>query len=80
MRANNRSTIAIRSCASSIEKIGQYVYFVPRDRPRTEDRYIVMRLLPRPKREPRYIIRSEAEPEREYTVEAGELRRVQGGR
>ena len=40
----------------------------------------MMRLLPRPKREPRYIIRSEAEPEREYTVEAGELRRVQGGR
>ena len=35
-----------------------------------------MRLLPQPKGSPRYIIRSQAEPEREYTAEASELRRV----
>jgi hypothetical protein len=54
-------------------KIGQYVYYVPR---RAEGRYVVMRLLPQPKGEPRYIIRSQAEPEREYTAETNELRRV----
>jgi hypothetical protein len=61
-------------------KIGQYVYYAPHDRPRAEGRYIVMRLVPQPKGEPRYIIRSQAEPEREYTAEASELRRVPGGR
>jgi hypothetical protein len=61
-------------------KIGQYVYYAPHDRPRAEGRYIVMRLLPQPKGEPRYIIRSQAEPEREYTAEASELRRVPSGR
>ena len=60
-------------------KLGQYVYYAPRDRPRA-NRYIVMRLLPQPNGEPRYIIRSQAEPEREYTAEASELRRVPGGR
>jgi len=39
-----------------------------------------MRLLPQPKGEPRCIIRSEEDPEREYTAEASELRRLQGGR
>ena len=58
-------------------KIGQYVYYVPR---RTEGRYIVMRLLPQPNGAPRYLIRSQAEPELEFTAEASELRRVQGGR
>ena len=58
-------------------KIGQYVYYVPR---RTEGRFIVMRLLPQEKGEPRYLIRSQAEPELEFTAEASELRRVQGGR
>ena len=59
-------------------KIGQYVYYVPR---RAEGRYVVMRLLPRgAKGGPFYVIRSQAEPEREYTVEASELRTVQSGR
>ena len=58
-------------------KIGQYVYYVPR---RAEGRYVVMRLLPQPKGKLRYIIRSQAEPECEYTVEADELRTVSRGR
>jgi hypothetical protein len=61
-------------------KIGQYVYYVPTNCFKAEGRYVVMRLLPRPKDGPRYIIRSQAEPECEYTAEAGELRRVPGGR
>jgi hypothetical protein len=39
-----------------------------------------MRLLPQAKGELRYIIRSEDEPDREYTAEASELRRVPGAR
>jgi hypothetical protein len=58
-------------------KIGQYVYYVPR---RAEGRYVVVRLLPQPKGKLRYIIRSAADPEREYTVEASELRTVPGAR
>ena len=58
-------------------KIGQYVYYVPR---RAEGRYVVVRLLPQPKGELRYIIRSQDKPEREYMAEASELRRVPGGR
>jgi hypothetical protein len=59
-------------------KIGQYVYYLPH---RAEGRYVVMRLLPRgTKGGPLYIIRSQAEPEREYTAEASELRKVPGGR
>jgi hypothetical protein len=45
-----------------------------------EGRYVVMRLLPQPKGKLRYIIRSHAEPEREYTVEASEPRTVPGAR
>ena len=59
-------------------KIGQYVVYLPH---RAEGRYVVMRLLPRgTKGGPLYIIRSQAEPEREYTAEASELRRVPSGR
>jgi hypothetical protein len=58
-------------------KIGQYVYYVPR---RAEGRYVVMRLLPRPKGDLRYIIRSQADPEREYTADVSELRTVSRGR
>ena len=58
-------------------KIGQYVYYVPR---RAEGRYVVMRLLPQAKGDLRYMIRSQADPEREYTAEAGELRRAPGPR
>jgi hypothetical protein len=58
-------------------KIGQYVYS---RRHSAEGRFIVIRLLPQPKGEPRYIIRSQAEPEREYTAEASELRTVPRGR
>jgi hypothetical protein len=58
-------------------KIGQYVYYIPR---RAEGRYVVIRLLPQAKGEPRYVIRSQDEPEREYTADASELRRVPGGR
>ena len=57
-------------------KIGQYVYY----RSRAEGRFVAMRLLPQSKGEPRYIIRSEDEPEREYTAKASELRRAWGGR
>jgi hypothetical protein len=57
-------------------KIGQYVYYVPR---RTEGRYVVMRLLLQPKGNLRYIIRSQDDPEREYTAEASELRKVSNG-
>jgi hypothetical protein len=57
-------------------KIGQYVFY----RSRAEGRFVVMRLLPQPKGKVRYVIRSEDEPEREYTVEASELRTVQRGR
>jgi hypothetical protein len=39
-----------------------------------------MRLLPQPKGNLRYIIRSPADPEREYTVEASELRTAPGAR
>jgi hypothetical protein len=56
-------------------KIGQYVYY----RSRAEGRFVVMRLLPQPRGKVRYVIRSEDEPEREYTVEASELRTVQRG-
>jgi hypothetical protein len=55
-------------------KIGQYVYYVPTNRFKVEGRYVVMRLLPQPKGEPRYAIRSQDEPLREYTAEAQELR------
>jgi hypothetical protein len=59
-------------------KIGQYVYYLPHNRFKAEGRYVVVRLRAQPKGEPRYIIRSQAEPEREYTAEASELRRVPG--
>ena len=57
-------------------KISQYVYY----RSRAEGRFVVMKLLPQPKGKVRYVIRSEDEPEREYTVEASERRTVQRGR
>ncbi len=57
-------------------KIGQYVFY----RSRANGRYVVMRLLPQPKGELRYTIRSQDEPEREYTADASDLRRVPGGR
>jgi hypothetical protein len=60
-------------------KIGQYVFYHPINRFKAEGRYVVMRLLPQPNGEPRYIIRSQAEPEREYTAEASELRKVPNG-
>jgi hypothetical protein len=55
-------------------KIGQYVYY----RSRAEGRFVVMKLLPRAKREPHYIIRSEDDASLEYTAEASELRRAAG--
>jgi hypothetical protein len=59
-------------------KLGQYVYYVPR---RAEGRYVVMRLVPRgAKAGPLYIIRSQDDPEREYTAEGSELRTVPGAR
>jgi hypothetical protein len=59
-------------------KIGQYVYYVPR---RPEGRYVVMRLLlPQPNGDLRYVVRSQANPEREYTAKARELRTVPGAR
>jgi hypothetical protein len=59
-------------------KIGQYVYYRPRNRVRAEGRYVVMRLLPQANDEVRYRIRSEDTPSREYTAEARELRSVPG--
>jgi hypothetical protein len=58
-------------------KIGQYVYY---QHHKAEGRFIVIRLLPRPKGRPRYVIRSEESPEREYTAAASELRSVAGAR
>ena len=58
-------------------KIGQYVFY---KRHKAEGRFVVIRLLPQPKGELRYVIRSEDDPEREYTAEASELLRVPGGR
>ena len=56
-------------------KIGQYVSY---HRHKAEGRFVVIRLLPQPKGELRYIIRSEENPSREYTAEASELRRAPG--
>ena len=58
-------------------KIGQYVSYQGHN---AEGRFIVIRLLPQPKGEPRYVIRSQDNSEREYTADASELRRVPGGR
>jgi hypothetical protein len=58
-------------------KIGQCVYYRHH---KAEGRFIVIRLLPRPKGAPRYVIRSEENPEREYTTEANELRSAPGPR
>ena len=58
-------------------KIGQYVSY---QRHKAEGRFIVIRLLAQPKGKPRYVIRSQDNPEREYTAEAGELRRAPGAR
>jgi len=58
-------------------KIGQYVFYRHH---KAEGRFVVIRLLSRPKREPRYVIRSEENPERECTVEASELTNFPGGR
>jgi hypothetical protein len=63
-----------RRTACQLSQIGQYVYYVPRNRFKAEGRYIVMRLLPQPKGEPRYIIRSQDNPSREHTAEENELR------
>ena len=61
-------------------KIGQYVFYVPHNRFKKEGRYVVMRLLPQHKDELHYVIRSQDEPDREYTAEVSELRRVPSGR
>jgi hypothetical protein len=58
-------------------KIGQYVSY---QRHNAEGRFIVIRLLPRPNAEVRYVIRSEDDASVEYTAEGSELRRVQIGR
>jgi hypothetical protein len=58
-------------------KIGQFVSY---QRHKAEGRFIVIRLLPQPKGEPRYVIRSEENPSREYTTEASELRSALGPR
>jgi hypothetical protein len=59
-------------------KIGQYVFYRPTGRQRAEGRYVVIRLLPQPNTEPRYVIRSEADPSVEHTAEAKELRAATG--
>jgi len=57
-------------------KIGQSVYYHPRNRVKAEGRYVVMRLLPQANGEVRYRIRSEDTPSRQYTAKANELRRA----
>jgi hypothetical protein len=57
-------------------KIGQYVSY---QRPKAEGRFIVIRLVPQTKGGPHYIIRSQDDPEREYTAVASELRKVPNG-
>ena len=61
-------------------KIGQCVYYHPRNRVKAEGRYVVMRLLPQANGEVRYRIRSEDTPSRQYTAKANELRRTPGPR
>ena len=61
-------------------KIGQSVYYHPRNRVKAEGRYVVMRLLPQANGEVRYLIRSEDTPSRQYTANASELRRAPGPR
>jgi hypothetical protein len=61
-------------------KIGQSVYYHPRNRAKAEGRYVVMRLLPQANGEVRYRIRSEDTPSRQYTANASELRRAPGPR
>ena len=58
-------------------KLGWGVFY---QRHKAEGRFVVTRLLAQPKGEPRYVIRSEENPPREYTAEAGELRRAPGPR
>jgi hypothetical protein len=53
-------------------KIGQYVFY----RSRSEGRFVVMRLVPQPRGEPRYVIRSEDDASVEHNAEAKELRRA----
>jgi hypothetical protein len=48
-------------------KIGQYVLY---HRHEAEGRFVVIRLLPQPKGETRYIIRSQADPERTRSRQA----------
>jgi hypothetical protein len=57
-------------------KIGQYVSY---QRHKAEGRFVVIRLVPLTQGGPHYIIRSQEDPEREYTVEASELRKVPNG-
>ena len=58
-------------------KIGQYVYYRGHA---AEGRFVVMRLVPRATGKVRYVIRSEEDASVEHTVEASELRSVQGVR
>jgi hypothetical protein len=57
-------------------KIGQYVSY---QRHQAEGRFVVIRLVAQPKGGPHYIVRSLADPEREYTAKASELRKVPNG-
>jgi hypothetical protein len=57
-------------------KIGQYVSY---QRQKAEGRFVVIGMVPQTKGGLHYVIRSPADPEREYTVEASELRKVPNG-
>jgi hypothetical protein len=57
-------------------KIGQRVFYRPANSFKIGGRYLVLRLVPPPKGEPHYIIRSEDGSEREYMADASEVRRV----
>jgi hypothetical protein len=58
-------------------KIGQYVSY---RRHKAEGRFVVIRLVPQTKGGPHYIIRSQEDPEREYTARRPSFARSQTGR
>jgi hypothetical protein len=55
-------------------KIGQSLFYYPKERLKANGRYVVIRLLPQPDGEARYLIRSQDDASLECTASASELR------
>jgi hypothetical protein len=55
-------------------KIGQSLFYYPKERLKANGRYVVIRLLTQPDGEARYLIRSQDDASLEYTASASELR------